>query len=154
MLPLPTAKHGECVWCHAQAIQEHHQITPSRYWNRQDDGSWAYESCTTNTHARVSLSGRLAGQTLSTLARAAGCEVWVKGECAVPDAVLNVPSDRLLDAAYEAALAAMDAVMDAQAAYAKGSGSFSAVCEAQDALRKAAAFALAMGAAQWVPWHG
>jgi len=153
MLPLPTMKQGECVWCHAQAIQEHHQITPSRYWSRQDDGAWFYESCTTNTHARVSLSGRLAGKTLSTLARAAGNEVWTKGECPVPDAIMNVPSDELLNAAYEAALAALDSVSEAQAAYAAG-GFFSDVCEAQDALRRAAAFALAMGAARWVPWAG
>ena len=153
MLPLPSVKAGEVVWCHAQEVQEHHQITPSVYWTRQSDGAWCYESCTTNTHARVSLSGRLAGQTLSTLARAAGNDVWIKGEHPVPDAIMNVASDELLSAAYEAALAAMESVSTAQAAYAAG-GSFSAVCEAQDAMRRAAAFALAMGASQWVPWRG
>ena len=100
------------------------------------------------------MDGRLVGQTLSTLARAAGNEVWTKGECAVPDAVMNVPSDELLGASYEAALAAMDELSTAQAAYSAGNGSFTAVCEAQDALRRAAAFALAMGASQWVPWAG
>ena len=154
MLPLPGIVSGKAVWCHAQIVADHHVITPSVYWTRQGDGDWCYESCTNNTHARVTPSGRLIGQTLSTLARAAGNDVWIKGEHPVPDAVMNVASDGLLDAAYVAALAATDAVMDAQAAYAKGSGSFSDVCEAQDALRKAAAFALAMGAAQWVPWHG
>ena len=100
------------------------------------------------------MDGRLVGQTLSTLARAAGCEVWVKGESGVPDAVINVPSDELLGASYEAALAALDSVSTAQAAYAANNGSFTAVCEAQDAMRQAAAFALAMGASEWIPWHG
>ena len=154
MLPLPGVRAGTAVWCHAQIVAEHHIITPSVYWTRRSDGSWCYESCTGNTHARVSMDGHLVGQTRSTLARAAGCEVWTKGDCPVPDAIMNVPSDELLQASYDAALAALDAVMDAQAAYGAGNGFFSDVCEAQDAMRKAAAFALAMGASQWVPWHG
>jgi len=154
MLPLPGVRAGTAVWCHAQIVAEHHQITPSVYWTRQGDGSWCYESCTNNTHAKVAMDGRLTGQTLSTLARAAGCEVWTKGESPVPDAVMNVSSDVLLSAAYEAALAAMEAVSEAQVAYAARSVTIAAVCEAQDAMRKAAAFALAMGASEWIPWHG
>ena len=153
MLPLPGIVPGKAVWCHAQIVADHHVITPSVYWTRQANGSWAYESCTGNTHAKVALDGHLVGRTLSTLARAACNDVWVKGD-GVPPEIGNVTSEGVLNAAYDASLAAIEASIAAHAAYAAGSATYAVVSEAQDTIRRLAAFALAMGASEWVAWHG
>ena len=55
MLPLPGIIAGTAVWCHAQIVQDHHVITPSVYWTRQSNGSWAvsYTHLTLPTNREV-----------------------------------------------------------------------------------------------------
>jgi len=153
MLPLPGFRVGTAVWCHAQVVQEHHVITPSQYWSRREDGAWTYKSCTGNTMATVWPDGEFTGRTMSAIARVAGDETWHKGD-GIPVEIGLVTSENVLGAAYEAYDDAKAAHQAAYAAYAEGSVTFSAICEASDRVRTIATFAMAMGADEWEDWAG